>query len=123
MKIQSRLRQAAFKRNYWIDKLDSKNELSRFLMRFRERYISCDLVRVGADRDGGYLHPENLETISYCFSPGVAQVAEFEKDLSERFNIKSFMADASVKKPPISGPNFNFIPSFVSTSTHNQFIT
>ena len=103
--------------------LNSKRELEAFLSRFREKYISCDLVRIGGEGDGGYLHPNNLEEISYCYSPGVSHTAYFEKELSDRFNIKSFMADASVNESPILDDNIQFIPKFLGTHTMNEFIS
>lgn len=126
MSIKSRIQQAIFTKHIWIEKLNSKAELERFLERFREKYVSCDLVRVGGDGDrgdGGYLHPNNLEEISYCYSPGVADTADFEKELSDSFNIKSFMADASVKDSPISNKNFAFIPKFIGAQSKGEFIT
>ena len=64
MSLRSRIKQFAFTRHIWIEKLNSKEEIERFLERFREKYVSCNLVRVGGDSDGGYLHPDNLDTIS-----------------------------------------------------------
>lgn len=57
------------------------------------------LIRLGGDHDGGYLIPDDLEGIEYCFSPGVSQNSSFERELLQR-NIKSFLADYSVDGPP-----------------------
>lgn len=123
MSFKSKIRQAAFKNHYWIEKLNSKVELQEFLEQFREHYISCDLVRIGGDGDGGYLLPDVFDKISCCFSPGIGYTANFEKELSEKFNIKSFMADASVKKAPLSDRNFDFIPKFLGSHSRENFIT
>lgn len=123
MNVLSMLRQGLFKQHYWVEKLNSNLELENFLKRFREHYISCDLVRTGGDGDGGYLHPDILKDVSYCFSPGVDYTANFEKELSQKFNIKSFMADASVKRPPILDENFEFIGKFLGAKTEGDFIT
>ena len=123
MNIKSKIRQAAFKQHYWIEKLKSKDELKMFLKRFRENFISCELVRIGGADDGGYLHPNNLKEISYCYSPGVSFTSNFEKELSDTYNIKSFMADASIDEPPVSGQNFEFIQKFLGTYTKDKFIT
>jgi len=135
--IKSRIRQLAFRLrlevlrvklsvfyfHIWITKHRPKVELERFIKRFRNKYVSCNLVRVGRDGDGGYLHPEILDRISYCYSPGVSDTVDFEKTLSEKFNIKSFMADASVEGPPIPDKNFTFIPKFLGACSKDQFIT
>ena len=123
MSLKSKIKQMAFKNHFWIEKLDSIGELNEFLEQFRAHYISCDLVRVGGDGDGGYLLPNVFDKVSYCFSPGVDCTANFEKELSDKFNIKSFMADASVEKPPLSNSNFEFIPKFLGTHSRDNFIT
>ena len=118
-----RIRVGVFYVHIWITKNHSKGELERFIQRFRDKYVSCNLVRVGGDGDGGYLHPEILDKISYCYSPGVSDTADFEKTLSEKFNIKSFMADASVEGPPIPDKNFTFIPKFLGAYSQSEVIT
>ncbi|MEN0001184.1 MAG: hypothetical protein AAF940_09885, partial [Pseudomonadota bacterium] len=95
----------------------------RFLERFRAHYIGVDLIRVGGDGDGGYLLPDCLADLRYCFSPGVAYQADFEKELSDKYGIRSFMADASVDEPPIADENFHFIQKFLGAHTDGAFIT
>lgn len=90
MNLKFIIRQLIFRQHYWIEKLNSKTELEIFLSRFRKHYVSCDLTRIGGEGDGGYLVPNILDSISYCFSPGVDYKANFEKELSVKFNIKSF---------------------------------
>jgi hypothetical protein len=123
MSIKSKIKQAAFKNHYWIEKLNSKVELHEFLEQFRSNYISCDLIRIGGEGDGGYLLPNVFDKISYCFSPGVDYTANFEKELSENFGIKSFMADASVEMAPFADKNFDFIPKFLGAHSRENFIT
>ena len=123
MSIKSKIIQTAFQNHYWIEKLNSEAELKDFLNQFRAHYISCDLVRIGGDGDGGYLLPNVFEKVSYCFSPGVDYTSNFEKELSDRFNIKSFMADGSGDKTPFKDSNFDFIPKFLGAHSRNNFIT
>ena len=123
MSIGSKVKQAAFKNHYWTEKLNSKVELHEFLEQFRSNYISCDLIRIGGEGDGGYLIPNVFDKISYCFSPGVDYTANFEKELSEKFGIKSFMADASVEKAPLADKNFDVIPKFLGAHSRKNFIT
>ncbi len=98
-------------------------ELISFLERFRSKYVALDLIRVGGDGDGAYLLPDILDDISYCFSPGVSYVANFEEEIAKSHNIKSFMADASVDKAPTDNELFVFIKKFLGSRTHNNFIT
>lgn len=104
-------------------KLSKHDEIRRFVDRFRTKYISVDLVRIGGDGDGGYLLPDNLNDVKYCFSPGVSQVADFEAHLSKQYGIKSFMADASVNKPPFNDDNFYFSSKFLGSASDPDFIT
>ena len=122
-KIKEKIQHEAIKKHIWIEKAYSGMELENFIKRFKEKFISCELIRIGGHGDGGYLVPNNLKDISYCFSPGVSFTASFEKELSEKYNIKSFMVDASVDKPPISDPNFQFLSKYLGSFTDNKFIT
>lgn len=53
------------------------------------------LLRVGGDRDGAYLVPDDLDGIGACFSPGVNNFKKFEDELAEEHGIKSHMCDFS----------------------------
>ena len=54
MSIKSKIKEFAFKNHILMERLESCNEVRDFLKRFREKYISVDLVRVGGEGDGGY---------------------------------------------------------------------
>ena len=73
-------------KNLEIAKAISKKILS--LM--KEKYISTELIRVGGEGDGGYLVPNILKNISYCYSPGVSFTASFEKELTYSIRDTSF---------------------------------
>ena len=122
-KIKEKIKFVAFKNHYLIEKTSSKYDLENFINRFKEKYIPTELIRLGGEADGGYLVPNIMKNISYCYSPGVDFTASFEKELSEKYNIKSFMIDASVNKPPLSDSNFHFLPKYLGSLTDNKFIT
>ncbi len=88
------------------------------------RPIDCgvELIRLGGNNDGGYLLPEDLAGIRYCFSAGVGGAASFELDCSNR-GIPSFLADASVDGPPIELPNCRFLKKFIGPINNERFIT
>lgn len=65
---------------------------------------NVDLIRVGPESDGGYIIPNVLEGIEACFSPGVNNVKQFEDQLAEKYNIKSFMCDYSSDLKKFSTP-------------------
>ena len=82
-----------------------------------------DLIRVGSKYDGGYLLPNDLKNIKYCFSPGVSDNSTFEEDLYENFNIKSYMCDNSIDTPSIFSEGFHFIKKHLSTKSNDHNIT
>lgn len=53
------------------------------------------LIRIGGDRDGAYLVPDDLEGIGGCFSPGVNNFKDFEDELAIDFGIPCHMCDYS----------------------------
>jgi hypothetical protein len=88
------------------------------------RPLDCgkNLIRIGAAGDGGYLVPEDLVGLEYCFSPGVNYTSDFENHLAD-LGIKSFLADYSVDGPPISRPEFTFDKKFLGSSNRGPYIT
>lgn len=84
--------------------------------------VDCgiDLIRVGSKEDGGYLVPDDLDGIEYCFSPGVSDLADFENQLAD-LNIKSFLADYSVASLPLQRSEFTFDKKFLGSSDRDPF--
>lgn len=69
------------------------------------------LIRIGPDRDGGYLIPDDLSGIEACFSPGTNNFKDFEDRLANTYGIKSFICDFSsdvekFRTPLIDGLQF-----------------
>lgn len=81
-----------------------------------------DLVRLGPDGDGGYLLPDDLEGVEYCFSPGVSAESGFEADLAAR-GLRVFLADFSVEAPAESHSGFVFDRKFVGALSNETFMT
>jgi hypothetical protein len=80
------------------------------------------MIRLGPDKDGGYIIPDDLEGITACFSPGVADEAGFELDCTKR-GMTVYMADASVEAPPIENNKFSFIKKFLGAVSKDNQIT
>jgi hypothetical protein len=92
------------------------------IRKLRPKDCGKDLIRIGGNGDGGYLIPDDLEGIEYCFSPGVGPMADFENDLADR-GIRSFLADYSVDSPPLTRPEFTFDKKFLGSTDSGPFIT
>ena len=88
------------------------------------RPLDCgkQLIRIGGEGDGGYLVPDDLDGIEYCFSPGVNTISNFENQLADR-GIKSFLADYSVEMPPVIRPELTFDKKFLGSTNNEKFFT
>jgi len=90
-----------------VKKTVSDEQLNNFLQELYPIQPPNDLIRVGPKGDGGYLMPNDLQVIKYCFSAGVANKAEFETNLIER-GIYCFLADLSISASPINSNKVRF---------------
>ena len=46
--------------------------------------LNIENIRIGGENDGGYIVPNDLKDIKYCFSPGVGTISKFEKELTQK---------------------------------------
>ena len=92
-------------------KTTEREKVLQFLDATRPLKTEHKLIRTGGELDGGYLIPDDMDGVKYCFSPGVSSVADFENDLAKR-GIKSFLADYSVNGPPVENELFDFEKNF-----------
>jgi hypothetical protein len=93
--------------------MDPKTFLSNTINFYTELYGGVvppprPLIRLGALNDGGYLVPEDLSEVKYCFSPGVAETADFEMDCARIYGMPVYMCDPTVDRSPLNHPLFHF---------------
>jgi hypothetical protein len=105
-----------------VAKQTERSEVERLVRRVHPLTTDRPLIRLGANADGGYLVPDDLEGIAACFSPGVDNRATFETSLIER-GIPCFMADASVENAPINGSMAHFTRKFLGAIDDANTIT
>lgn len=120
--MENQLRYDCFNKGIFIDPMTSGQSLQELISRIRPVKSSFELIRVGGESDGGYLVPDDLEGIRYCLSPGVDQIADFEKDLLRR-GIRSHLADYSVVSPPPGLDFASFTRKFLGAVTHQNHIS
>jgi hypothetical protein len=70
----------------------AQEEVFEFL---RPKHSPCKLIRLGGNRDGAYLLPDDLGGVAACFSPGVKNKKDFEDELATSYAIPSHMCDKS----------------------------
>lgn len=90
---------------YQLIKLADTKEVKSFFKLIHPVNVGHELIRIGSNHDGGYLLPNDLNGVNYCFSPGVGNSISFEENLLE-FGIESFLLDPSVV---MSGSNMKGI--------------
>jgi len=112
----------AFSMGYNLTKQTPSSDVLCLIRKLRPLDCGKDLIRIGERRDGGYLLPNDLEGIHYCFSPGVSTVADFESHLAN-LNIRSFLADYSIDSPPVEKPEFTFDKKFLGANDTDIFFT
>lgn len=115
-------RTGVFKLGFNITIQTSVAEVRALIRKLRPLDCGKELIRIGGNGDGGYLVPDDLEGIEYCFSPGVNTVSNFENHLAD-LKIKSFLADYSVDAPAIMRPELVFDKKFLGSTDHGKFIT
>ena len=100
--------------NYHINKKLFNNFINKIFV------YDCgyQLIRIGNKYDGGYLIPNVLNKIKYCFSGGVGDNYTFEQDLKDK-SIKCFLADGTIK--PIK--DFKFIKKNINCFNDKKNIT
>jgi len=99
-------------------------KLKTLIERLRPYDVGKALIRLGAEGDGGYLIPDDLEGIVACFSPGVDKTSVFEEDCSRR-GMKLFLADISVEEPILNLPSekYAFLKKNIGVTNDDIFIT
>lgn len=80
------------------------------------------LVRIGGAADGAYLIPDDFEGIAALFSPGIAEVSQFESEMAG-YGMRCYLADASVPGPAEKNPAFTFDKKFLGLRSEGDYIT
>jgi hypothetical protein len=104
-----------------LTKTTDPAKVGRFMTSVAPVETQAGLLRIGGDRDGGYLVPNDLQDIEACFSPGVSDTATFEEDLAAR-GMRCYLADYSVDGPPTSNPRFHFQKKFLGPQDSDVFM-
>jgi hypothetical protein len=117
-----KIKQIAIHNDIYFSRVTSFEKLNNFFQLIKPIKSQIDLIRLGGEKDSGYLIPNDLEGIKTCFSPGVSVEAFFENDLS-KIGIKSYMADFSVEASPIENENFDFIKKYIGFENSPNFIS
>jgi len=97
--------------------LTPKQDVIDLLLRLRPQDNGHSLMRVGGPGDGGYLIPDDLSGITELFSPGSNRLSNFEKEVAQRWQIKSYICDSIEEKPSDLSAFQDFTPAWVGPYT------
>jgi len=78
-----------------VDSLCSIDEIIKVISILKPKASPYKLIRIGGNKDGAYLLPDDITNIKACFSPGVNNFKNFEDDLTFLYNIQCHMCDKS----------------------------
>lgn len=95
-----------------VERVTSTQRLQDFIATLRPMRNQKGLRRFGANGDGGYLMPDDLDGVAALISLGVSDECSFDLALAQR-GVPVYMADASVDGPPLQHENFNFFKTFI----------
>lgn len=109
-------------RGIYVDPIIPVSRLQRLTQRLQPIATGIELLRIGAESDGGYLIPDDLTEISACFSPGVDQIASFEAGLL-KYGIPSHLADFSVDGVPEGISVASFTKKFIRANNNIESIS
>lgn len=109
-------------RGIFVDPVVPIDRIKQLVQKIRPIKTNIELLRIGAEEDGGYLIPNDLAGIGSCYSPGVDQIASFETDLL-KFGIPSHLADYSVDAPPKGTSVASFIKKYIGANSSGNFIS
>lgn len=100
----------------------SREDVLAAIRPLRAMNSGIPLKRMGGDNDGGYLVPDCLDGLSFCFSPGVSDNSSFELECAN-LGMDVFMADASVEGAAESHERFTFIKKYIDSYSHDEFVS
>jgi hypothetical protein len=104
-----------------LEKATNKYDILDLIGLLKPYATNHSLIRLGAQGDGGYLVPDDLDGISACFSPGVGAFSTFEDACAQR-GMQVYLADYSVDAPLIANDRFHFTKKFIGPITHGNYV-
>ena len=109
--------------NMYVEKKSSKKKISNTLKKLLPYQIDTQLIRLGEKNDGGYLVPDDFAGIDKNYSAGVGFLTQFEKDLEEKYLIKSNMLDCNKIEKTILPSKSSFLKKKLALVSNNQEIS
>lgn len=110
-----------FNKGYILEKITDINKLNNLIKKLSPVATDKNLIRIGSINDGGYIVPNVLEDIKYCYSAGIGFNYDFEYELTKK-GIKCFMADYSISEIE-KNSNLIFDKIFISGNSEEKYLS
>jgi len=104
-----------------VDKVTSESDISSVLDLLNVQNLDIAPIRVGSEKDGGYVIPDILADIDVCLSFGISDNCDLELQLTD-LGIKVFAIDGSISELPTFNQLIEFTPKYVGRSEDKRFI-
>lgn len=113
------------KRGIVVETAVDANRILGLINKLKPIQTQYELMRVGHDREGGYLIPDDIVGIATCFSAcsSIDSSVAFEQDLHESFGINSHLVNFSMEEVPGYITPLSFIPKFLGPTNNNMYLT
>ena len=119
-KLKKKIGDYLLKNGLFTSKRTELHKIYEFLKIARPKSLNIQNIRIGGDNDGGYVVPNDLDNLKYCFSPGVGQISKFEDELT-KMGIKCFLADYSVN-PKFKNSLIDFEKKFIGPVSFENYL-
>lgn len=83
--------------------------------------LSVPSVRIGSKNDGGYVVPNVLDRIEYCFSFGVSDNCELEAQMAD-LGMQVFAIDGSIEMLPSENKNIHFTKKYIGRDHTSDYV-
>lgn len=97
--------------------MNSLKTINEFYRRLIPINYGWTLIRIGGDKDGGYVIPDDLNGITSCLSPGCNLLSSFERQLFDEFDVPSQICDLPEYLPTTTSPGLEYIPKLLGQDT------
>lgn len=107
----------------YLEKSTSRKDIQNIIKKMNPVMTNFSLIRLGDDNDGGYIVPDDLAGVKYCFSAGVGNLIKFEEDCFQKYKIKSFLCDFNNIKNPKIINHFDFTRKKITSFDNEENLT
>jgi hypothetical protein len=111
------------KYGYVVQKSTPDDVLRDLISFLKPKATEIPLIRIGKRGDGGYLIPNDFIGIDMCLSPGSNKEWNFEKNLFDKYQIKSSIIDKSENKPSDLYPEIHFKDSWLGVTNDKTHVS